>query len=158
MLVEMTGQGKRNLCFTSQRACLLTFNKKCLVKNVTVTRVTSKPFTLRSFYSVPDSAPLNVTSLPANTTALTVKWFPVIEEDRNGVILGYRVALSNITGEFMRNVSVHGSSTLSFTLGGLDIWTNYSLEVCAFTVKGNGPWSAPLIGITDEEGTLCLLK
>lgn len=96
---------------------------------------------------------MNVSSLPANTTALTVSWLPIIEEDRNGIILGYKVSLSNITGEFLRNVSVHGSAELSITLAGLEIWSNYSVQVSAFTVKGNGPWSASLRGLTDEEGS-----
>ena len=86
-------------------------------------------------------------------TALKVSWFPVIEEDRYGVILGYRVVLSNNAGDFMKNVSVLGAAKLSITFGGLEIWTNYSVQVCAFNSKGNGPWSAPLMGTTDEEST-----
>lgn len=104
------------------------------------------------FLTVPESAPVNLSSLPANTTALTVSWLPVIEEDRNGIILGYRVALSNSTGEFMRNISVPGSEVMTIILGGLEIWTNYSMQIFAFTVKGNGPWSRIVRGITDEEG------
>lgn len=102
------------------------------------------------FLTVPESAPVNLLSFPANTTALTVSWLPVIEEDRNGIILGYHVSLSNSTGEFMKNISVFGSEVV--TLGGLEVWTNYSLQVCAFTVKGIGPWSPIVRGITDEEG------
>jgi len=99
---------------------------------------------------VPESAPVNLLSRPFNETALTIAWLPVIEEDRNGIILGYRVALSNSTGELMRNISVLGSEFV--TIGGLEVWTNYSMQVCAFTVKGNGPWSPIVRGITDEEG------
>lgn len=102
------------------------------------------------FLTVPESAPVNLSSLPANETALTISWLPVIQEDRNGIILGYHVALSNSIGEFMRNISVLGSEVV--TIGGLEVWTNYSMLVCAFTVKGNGP-SGPIVqGITDEEG------
>lgn len=104
------------------------------------------------FLTVPESAPVNLTSLPANTTALTVSWLPVIEEDRNGIILGHWVSLSNITGEFIRNISFLGSEVLTVILGRLEVWTNYSMQVCAFTVKGNGPWSGIIRGITDEEG------
>lgn len=94
-----------------------------------------------------------MSTLPANTTALTVNWLPVLEEDRKGFILGYWVAaLSNSTGECMRNVSVLGSEVLTITLGGLEIWTNYSVQIRAFNVKGNGPWSGIVRGNTDEEG------
>lgn len=50
----------------------------------------------------------------------------------------------------MRNISVFGSEVV--TLGGLEVWTNYSMKVCAFTEKGIGPWSPIVRGITDEEG------
>lgn len=102
------------------------------------------------FLTVPEGAPVNFLSLPANETALTISWLTVIQEDRNGIILGYRVALSNSIGEFMRNISVLGSEVVTF--GGLEVWTNYSMQVCAFTVKGNGPWGPTVRGITDEEG------
>ena len=105
-----------------------------------------------SFHLVPEGAPINLSTLPANTTAITVKWPPVAEEERNGYILGYWVSISNITGEFIKNVSVYGSDMLTTTVGGLDIWTNYSVQVLAFNVKGNGPWSNVTRGITDEEG------
>ena len=104
------------------------------------------------FILVPEGAPINLSTLPANTTAITVKWPPVAEEERNGYILGYWVSISNITGEFIKNVSVYGSDMLTTTVGGLDIWTNYSVQVLAFNVKGNGPWSNVTRGITDEEG------
>ena len=104
------------------------------------------------FILVPEGAPTNLSTLPANTTAITVKWLPVAEEERNGYILGYWVSISNITGEFIKNVSVYGSDMLTTTVGGLDIWTNYSVQVLAFNVKGNGPWSNVTRGITDEEG------
>ena len=68
-------------------------------------------------------------------------------------MLGYRVVLNNSTADFKRNVSVLGSTKLGITFGELEIWTNYSVQVCAFNSKGNGPWSASLMGTTDEEGT-----
>ena len=45
-----------------------------------------------------------------------------------------------------------GGETLSTGFGGLEIWTNYSAQICAFNSKGYGPWSAVVVGNTDEEG------
>lgn len=101
---------------------------------------------------------MSVLTLPASTTTLEVTWLPVIEEDRKGIILGHRVALSNSSGEFMRNITVVGSTNLKATMGDLEIWTNYTVQVCAYNSKGNGPWSMPVIGNTDEEGTLSVFK
>ena len=35
---------------------------------------------------------------------------------------------------------------------GLEIWTNYSIKMAAFTVVGDGPWSDLVREDTDEEG------
>lgn len=35
---------------------------------------------------------------------------------------------------------------------GLEIWTNYSIKIAAFTVVGDGPWSDLVREDTDEEG------
>jgi len=102
--------------------------------------------------TVPESAPPRFEVLPANITALEVSWLPVTEEDRNGIILGYLVTLTTTTGDLLSNVTVPGGETLSTILGGLEIWTNYSAQICAFNSKGYGPWSAVVVGNTDEEG------
>ena len=102
--------------------------------------------------TVPEGAPARFSALPANITALEVSWLPVTEEHRNGVILGYLVALTTTTGDVLSNVTVPGGETLSITFGGLEIWTNYSAQICAFNSKGYGPWSAVVVGNTDEEG------
>ena len=39
-------------------------------------------------------------------------------------------------------------------LNGLNEFTNYSVQVSAFTSKGHGPNSAPLTVMTDEDGTV----
>ena len=44
------------------------------------------------------------------------------------------------------------ATTMTETFGGLKLWTNYSFTMCAYTVKGNGTWSAPITVATDEEG------
>ena len=105
-----------------------------------------------SLPTVPEGPPTSISALPANITALQVSWLPVTEEDRKGIILGYLVTLFNATGHVLSNVTVLGGETLSTGFGGLEIWTNYSAQICAFNSKGYGPWSAVVVGNTDEEG------
>ena len=46
------------------------------------------------------------------------------------------------------------TSQLSYQFQGLEIWTHYTVKVCAFTSKGNGPYSASLPENTDEAGKI----
>ena len=102
--------------------------------------------------TAPEGPPTTISALPANITALEVSWHPVAEDDRKGIILGYIVTLTNTTGHVLSNVTVPGGETLSTIFGGLEIWTNYSAQISAFNSKGYGPWSAVVVGNTDEEG------
>ena len=49
----------------------------------------------------------------------------------------------------LQNVTV-ASRNVSFM--GLEKYTNYSIQVSAFTVKGEGNKSEPIVVITDEDG------
>ena len=56
----------------------------------------------------------------------------------------------NITGHRIKNYTTN-SSTLSLEVTGLEISTNYTFRVAAFTVKGLGKWSGMVQGSTNEE-------
>ena len=72
-------------------------------------------------------------------------------ETINGIGIGYKLALFNINGNSIRNYTLNGS-VLSLEITGLEIWTNYSVKMAAFTVVGDGPWSHLILEDTDEEG------
>lgn len=103
---------------------------------------------------VPGSPPTNITTTTGNSTTFSVLWNPVTQEDQNGIILGYRVSLFDTRGISLRNVTVWNSSQSSYQFQGLDVWTNYSVKMCAFTSKGNGPYSSILLANTDEDGKI----
>ena len=46
------------------------------------------------------------------------------------------------------------TSQLSYQFQDLEIWTHYTVKMCAFTSKGNGPYSASLPENTDEAGKI----
>ena len=79
-------------------------------------------------------------------------WQPVIVGDQNGIILGYRVSLFDAGGSSLRNETVMNFNQLSHQFQDLEVWTNYSVKMCAFTSKGNGPYSARLPARTGEGG------
>ena len=56
---------------------------------------------------------------------------------------------TNQSEQILQNVTV-ASRNVSFM--GLEKYTNYSIQVSAFTVKGEGNQSEPIVVITDEDG------
>ena len=56
---------------------------------------------------------------------------------------------TNQSEQILQNVTV-ASRNVSFM--GLEKYTNYSIQVSAFTVKGEGNISEPIVVITDEDG------
>lgn len=67
--------------------------------------------------------------------------------------MGYKLALLTTTGTRIRDYTLN-MSTLSLEITGLDIWTNYSIKMAAFTIVGDGPWSDFILEDTDEEGSI----
>lgn len=84
---------------------------------------------------------------------LRVYWFLVFDEDINGIIIGYKFVLFNISGENMRNYILN-VFLLLLEIIVLEIWMNYSIRMVVFIVVGEGFWSNFIRGIMDEEGEL----
>ena len=95
---------------------------------------------------------MNFTFSPVNTTAVELRWFPFPDEQQTGVILGYKLRLYDKAGNTTRSTTLYGANTTSMVVAGLDIWTSYDYQVCAFTVKGDGPWGPLVECHTQEEG------
>ena len=62
------------------------------------------------------------------------------KELRKGVIQGHEVKIYDDNGAPLDETTVYGSS-LSTYFDGLNVYSNYSVQVRAFTRKGFGPWS-----------------
>ena len=82
-----------------------------------------------------------------------MNWGEVPFPDRLGIIQGYRVLLrrTNQSADVLKNVTVPAPSrNISFSR--LEKYTNYTVQVLAFTAKGDGKISEPIVVITDEDG------
>lgn len=88
------------------------------------------------------------------STVVDVFWNPVIQEDQNGIILGYQVILFNTWDEFLQNVTIMNSNQLYYQFKDLEPWVNRSVKVRAFTSKGTGPYSPGVITTFNENGRL----
>ena len=90
----------------------------------------------------PSAAPSNVRVTGATSTTITVQWGEVECIDRNGEITGYSVRYSG-GGRF-----VTGGGTRQTTISGLTPSTDYTIEVAAVNSVGTGPYSDPIIRVT----------
>ena len=104
----------------------------------------------------PSGAPQALTVSVTSSTSVSVSWDPVVAEDRNGIIKGYKVnynALPNgqMVTELLNITKEQQNKRQTVTLDNLNEFTNYSIEVLAFTVFGNGPASAGQVVETLED-------
>jgi len=90
----------------------------------------------------------------ANESALHVHWNDVQLTHQDGVILGYRLKLQKEDGSLVVwNITV-GADVHGYTFSDLLIFQNYSIQILAFTIKGDGPLSEKVFQMTDESGKL----
>ncbi|XP_048583941.1 uncharacterized protein LOC5510390 isoform X2 [Nematostella vectensis] len=111
----------------------------------------STPVYCRTDEDAPEGVPGNVTSQETVPTGVKVNWLPVKKDLENGIILGYHIALYTISGVFLKNTTVHDSHSLTADLDDLDIWTNYTVSLSAFTRVGTGPWSQRYLVTSGEQ-------
>ena len=106
---------------------------------------------------MPSSPPLNITAHNRTSpNGVAVWWGSVPHRHRLGIILGYKlrvrqIAAGNdiITHSDERVLTTEGSKREAL-IDGLETFASFMVEIAAFTRKGVGPFSEPIIA-----GTLC---
>ena len=104
----------------------------------------------------PSSAPQALTVSATSSTSISVSWDPVVAEDRNGIIKGYKVNYNDLPNfqmvtEFLNITKEQQNKRQTMTLDNLNEFTNYSIRVLAFTLVGNGPTSVAQVVQTLED-------
>ena len=90
---------------------------------------------------------LHITSLSARL--VRVSWSPPPQDERNGLITGYVVTITNIETNDISAIDVTGrTSTSIVTLP----YTSYMITVAARTSVGVGPPSTEIVIATPEDG------
>uniref|UniRef100_A0A8C6T0U0 Sidekick cell adhesion molecule 2b n=1 Tax=Neogobius melanostomus TaxID=47308 RepID=A0A8C6T0U0_9GOBI len=106
----------------------------------------SQPVRGRTRESVPSCGPTNVSAFATTSSSILVRWFEVPEPDRNGLILGYKVAYKEKDSDNgVYFWTVEGNATHSVQLTGLGKYVLYEIQVLAFTRIGDGRPSSPPI-------------
>ena len=107
----------------------------------------------------PSSSPQGVQASAKNSTSVSISWAAVGNEQRNGIIKGYKVIYQalpdgrNVT-RFVNISDEDQEKEQDITLGSLVKFTNYSIRVLAFTVVGDGPPSEVIIVQTQQDSKL----
>lgn len=108
----------------------------------------------------PTGPPTDFEVRPDSKTSrsITISWASVSDSLKNGIITGYRVIYRALPNGINSTVTVNASEgsesereTTVKTLYGLNEFTNYSVRVLAFTVKGDGPPSVAITFQTEED-------
>lgn len=92
-----------------------------------------------------------------DSTSFKVTWDAPPKREQNGQILGYRVQYSEAKGSLTGpdpsvDMATLPSSDTSYVVRGLRKWTLYSVQVLAYTAKGDGPLSDVIMVQTAEDG------
>ncbi|XP_069786249.1 protein sidekick-2 isoform X2 [Narcine bancroftii] len=100
----------------------------------------------RTRESVPSSGPTNVTSVALNSNSILVKWNEIPQQNRNGLVLGYKVLYKEKDLEApMKFKTIEGNTTHAVHLVDLGKYVLYEIQVLAFTRIGDGMPSFPPI-------------
>ncbi|KAI5693336.1 hypothetical protein M8J75_013991 [Diaphorina citri] len=112
----------------------------------------SEPFIARTNEGVPSLPPENIACSSVTSTTLKITWETVPNEARNGIIQGYKVVYYPAEDWYESLESdTKVTSSLSASLQGLGKFTNYSIQVMAFTQAGDGTLSDVIFCRTLED-------
>ena len=101
-----------------------------------------------SFTAAPSAPPTSVGTSDVTSSIITVQWGPVDCIHRNGDITGYSVRYGAVQSGNTQTVLISGGATAETIISGLDLVTNYSIEVAAVNSAGIGPYNDPIYSNT----------
>ena len=87
--------------------------------------------------------------IATSSRSLSIKWDPPLENDRNGVLIGYTVELYSRDNTLVQITNATTNET-SIKISGLLIYTGYNVRIKAFTKVGFGPFSHLKMARTGE--------
>lgn len=112
------------------------------------------------FFSAPDGPPEKVHCVALTSNTIQVSWHPPKPHLRNGLIKGYKVLYvprpDSRPSDNVLAPKTTRLSTVTTVLDHLEKFTNYSIQVLAFTQGGDGKYSRPISCITLTDGKLSL--
>ena len=106
--------------------------------------------------TVPSIAPPAFSGLNTSAYSLQLHWALIPNDLWHGIPLGYTILYrETLWPSDAWNVStVYGKNSLSQEIGNLTAYTNHTLKIDGFTVKGHGNFTSEIVVITGEDGKL----
>ena len=108
---------------------------------------------------VPGAAPVMISTIP-DQRSINVSFMMLDCQNHHGNITMYEVRYtsSNFENNTVLTLNTLNGDETSLQVGGLEEFTNYTVEVRAYTVIGPGPYSAPLDVLTlpDRKHVMCV--
>ncbi|XP_026669178.1 Down syndrome cell adhesion molecule-like protein Dscam2 isoform X9 [Ceratina calcarata] len=101
----------------------------------------SEPLLTQTLEDVPSMPPEDVRCAALTSQSLQVSWQPPPNTHSNGIIQGYKLHYEPILADEWRSVDemeIRKTSALTTVLTGLRKYTNYTIQVLAFTKVGDG--------------------
>lgn len=109
------------------------------------------------FRTVPSHPPESIRCAPLTSQSLQISWQPPPTHHTNGLLQGYKINfefVADVVGMGNDEMDSRKTTDLTIVLSGLRKFTNYSIQVLAFTRMGDGVLSTALYCQTEEDGNL----
>ena len=90
--------------------------------------------------SAPTAPPRNFDVTAASPTSVRLSWSLPPSDKQNGIIKGFKVRYFKTSDSSSSTIKNYIGSTLLHTMDGLDMYTDYSFKVLAYTIK-DGPYT-----------------
>ena len=104
----------------------------------------------RTNEATPGAGPREVNATSTSSTTILVSWGPIDKKDENGLIEGYKVYYGGKSVPFQYK-NIKSNTTMQTTLTELRKFTDYTIQVLAYTRIGDGSLSTPPIQVTTYE-------
>ncbi|KAI5636739.1 immunoglobulin i-set domain-containing protein [Phthorimaea operculella] len=111
----------------------------------------STPVAATTLEGVPESHPTRVLCSPLSSSSMKVQWSPPPPGQHGGIIQGYKVIYTPLTPDHADVGEIKRVTTTDTYLHTLRKYTNYSIQVLAFTNAGDGKRSPPVYCMTEED-------
>lgn len=104
---------------------------------------------------VPSLPPEDVRCAALTSHSLQASWQPPLSDHTNGLLQGYKLNfeyVSETLADFSDEIETRKTTALTIVLTGLKKYTNYSIQVLAYTRMGDGVASKNIYCNTEEDG------
>jgi hypothetical protein len=115
----------------------------------------SEPVSAQTMEDVPSASPDDLRCSALTSTSLQVSWQPPPVNLQNGLLQGYKIFFEPIANDNINDnddIDTRKTTALTIVLTSLKKYSNYSIQVLAFTRMGDGILSQPIFCHTEEDG------